>query len=370
MKEYKISIVCKVYDSYEYLAEFILYHSILVDHIYFIDHKSKRDLRQLDFQGISVVRSNHCRNYQAESVGRIIEHFSIGKQFDWLFLLDIDEFLPFANRSAVDQFIQQNRKHSILHFHWKNGYPVSSNMKPMYSLIDCDEIRFFHRESATRKICVNLMRTKDNFLVPAGAHNILYRNPPWYSRDRKFRRNANVRSYPSNLPLYHIPAFDRAHMSRKISNLVAEMPYRSHVKGRGGWMIRQYPKDFSEASDEDWNWYIANFRERHPDRQYSVKASDFVSYGLFDGISRAECHKLRSRINSLSEIELPGPSPEEEAYMASKRDERAILQNLRWFQVTEENEIVCVDGSGGSALSDQERNGPGRPPSVGTNFIM
>ena len=370
VKEYKIAIVCKVYDSYEYLAEFILYHSILVDHIYFIDHKSKRDLRQLDFPGISVVRSNHCRNYQAESVGRIIEHFSIAKQFDWLFLLDIDEFLPFSNRNAVDRFIQKNRRKTILHFYWKNGYPHSTNMKPVNSLIDCDEIRFFHRESAIRKTCVNLMKTRDNFLVSSGAHYILYRSIPWYSRDRKLRRNSNIRSYPSNLPLYHIPAFDRVHMSRKISNFIAEMPYRSHVKGRGGWMIRKYPKNFSEVSEEDWIWYIANFRERNPDRQHSVQAKDFVRYELFEGISRAECLKLRSRINTLTKIELSEPSSQEEFYMVSKRDEREILQNLRWFQVTEENELVCIDGSCGPALSDQERNGPSRAPSVGATFTM
>ena len=316
VKGYNIAVVCKVYDSYEYLAEFILYHAILVDHIFFIDHKSKRDLRNLDFPGISVVRSNHCRNFQAESVGRIIEHFSIAKQYDWLFLLDIDEFLPFSTRNAVDRFVQKNRRKSVLHFHWKNGYPAGSKMEAMYSLIDCDDIRFFHRESATQKTCVNLMKIRDNFLVPAGAHSILYKHTPWYARNKKFRRNSNIRSYPSKLSLYHIPAFDREHLSRKVRNFVREMPYRSHVKGRGGWMIGQYPRDFSEVSEQDWVRYIANFRERTPDRQYSIGTNDFKRHALLEGINKAECLRLRSKINALPEVELPRPSPEEEAYMA------------------------------------------------------
>lgn len=336
----RIAVVCMVYNSCEYLSEFILYYNALADHIFLIDHKSKKDLRNISLPNASVVRSNHLAQFQSECTNKVIEHFDIANKFDWLFVLDIDEFLPFSKRHEIEEFLGRNSRNAVLHFYWKNGTSFHKDTEKPESLIDCDDIRFFKQDNINTTACVNLARMGGNFLVPTGAHHIWYKSVPWYFRIPKLTRRSNVRSRPTGVPLYHILAFDRDHFVRKIKNYVDQIEYRSHVKGQGGWLVFDYPSEFD---NEQWLWYIANFRVRDPLKHCSANLTDFERVSIFDAIDRAQCLQLRAAIKRLPAVEIPIQSQEEKAYLSFKSDDTAIAENVKWFHIDDSNEILCVD---------------------------
>ena len=329
-----------VHNSYEYLSEFLLYYSRLADHIFLIDHDSTRDFRALSLPHVSVVRSNHLIQFQAECTNKVIEHFDIANTFDWLFVLDIDEFLPFATRQEIDTFVGRHRSHDAVHFYWTNGTPFQKDAEKPESLMDCDDIRFFNRDSINTAACVNLVRMDGNFLVRAGAHHIGYKRAPWYFRIPKLTGRLNVRSVPAGVPLYHILAFDRDQFVRKIKRITEQMKYRLHVKGRGGWVVRDYPSEFD---NEQWLWYIANFRVSDPSMHCSATLTDFERVSLFETLDQDRCVQLRAAIKKLPVVERPLQSPEERTYLSFKRDETALADNMRWFYIDDSNEILCVD---------------------------
>ena len=339
-KSFRIAIVCMVYNCYEYLSEFILYYSALADHIFLIDHKSKMDLRGIPLTNVSVIRSNHLAHFQSECTNKVIAHFDVANKFDWLFVLDIDEFLPFSKRDEIEKFLSRNSRNAVLHFYWKNGAPFHKNAEKPESLIDCDDIRFFNRDNINTTACVNLARMGDNFLVPTGAHHIRYKSVPWYFSIPKLARRAIVKSRPAGVPLYHILAFDKDHFFRKIKNYVVQMKYRSHVKGQGGWVVRDYP---SELNNEQWLWHLANFRVTDPSMHHSANLADFERVSIFHAIDKDQCFQLRTAIKNLPSVEIPIQSQEEKAYLSFKTNDTAIAENVKWFHIDDRNEISCVD---------------------------
>ncbi len=338
-KRPRIAIVCMVYNSYEYLSEFILYYSVLVDHIFLIDHKSKKDLRNISLPNVSVIRSNHLAQFQSECTNKVIEHFDIASKFDWLFVLDIDEFLPFSKRNEIEEFLGRNSRNAVLHFYWKNGIPFHGDMEKPESLIDCNDIRFFNRYSIHTTACVNLVRMGGNFLVPTGAHHIRYKNVPWYFRIPKLTTRSFVSSRPAGVPLYHILAFDKDHFVRKIKNYVEQMEYRSHVTGQGGKVVRDYP---AEMSKDEWLWYIANFRVSNSSQFENATREDYFPEPIFTHLDANKVRALREKIQSFPITKQVVQTEKEKKYLKYKSYDTAISDNIRWFEINNNNEIVSI----------------------------
>ena len=168
----RTAVVCMVYNGYEYLAEFLTYHLALCDDIFLIDHNSERDLRALQMDRVTIVRSNHEAQFQSECTNIVIEHFGIKQKYDWLFVLDIDEFLPFSSKNTFHDFLNQNKDHYVVQLHWRNGVPFYGEDMTPETLIACDSIRFFHKDGKQHKSFVNIAKTKGQFFVPTGAHHI------------------------------------------------------------------------------------------------------------------------------------------------------------------------------------------------------
>jgi len=118
------------------------------------------------------------------------------------------------------------------------------------------------------------------------------------------------------------------------------MEYRSHVMGQGGWVVRDYPSEFD---NEQWLWYLANFRVTDTLMHCSAKLTDFERVSIFDAIDRDRCLQLRAEIEKLPEVEIPIQSQDEIAYLSFKSDDTAIAENVKWFCIDDNHEILCVD---------------------------
>ena len=336
----KMAVICMVHNGYEYLAEFLAYHLNLCDHIYLIDHNSDRDLRRLNIPHVTVIRSNHEAQFQSECTNRVIEHFDIKKNYDWLFVLDIDEFLPFKERSEFHRFFRAHKKYDVVQFHWRNGVPFyDSEKETPESLIDCPGIRFFRHRGQQFKSFVNIRKTKGQFYVPTGAHQIHRIFSFWRARTPILKRRKVLPSAVSSLELYHVVAFNKDAFVKKIKNYVRQMEYREHVAGQSGWVVREYPDDY--AGDE-WLWYIGNFRVSDPQKQCQVKRKDFIETPIFDHLDRNEVYSLRKVILECPECKKHEPTPEEQAYLSAKEDDRKVIQNISWFSISNDHEIVNV----------------------------
>jgi hypothetical protein len=337
-KKLKIAVVCMVNDSQEYLSEFIFYHLNLVDHIFLVDHNSERDLRNLSIQNITFIRSSQEAQFQSECTNTVINHFNLKNKFDWLFVLDIDEFLPFKNKSVFHEFLRKHHKAKTLQFFWKNGVPFSKEQKDMPDgLIDCHDIRFFFKNSVNYKTAVNIKRLKGNFVVPTGAHRIDYKSRIFFSLN-PFRRKYIRHSFAvSQYPLLHIVAFNKDFFIKKIKIYVEQMKYRKHIKGQGGWIVKDYPKSYF---GDEWLWYIANFRVTNPANFFEVKSGNFIQEKIFEHMDRNKISAMRKKILSFPLVKKIKASKAEKEYLLHKIDDSDIINNIKWFYVNEYNEII------------------------------
>ena len=343
-KAWTSAVICMVYNSHEYISEFISYYLNICDHVYLIDHNSVNDLRGLNEKNVTVVRSNQEAQFQSECTNIVIEHYGIKQNYDWLFVLDIDEFLPFRDRSEFQTFLEKHKQDKVLQLHWRNGVPFHDYSKDLpHSLIDCNDIRFFSKRGQQHKSFVNIRKTKGHFFVPTGSHYISG-NQWWVRKDYPIvSRRKNYKPFICDKPLYHVVAYNKNHFIAKIKNYVHQMSYREHIVGQGGWSVREYPEDYT---DEEWLWYIANFRSSNPDDHYKVRIEDFVAEGIFDHLDRDEVLERYKKIGTLSVTEKNPANNNEKAYLEYKHDDRKVLENIEWFQIDENNEIQIVPPKG------------------------
>ena len=329
-----------VYNLEQYLSEFLLYHESLVDRIFIIDHKSNHDLRNLNLPNITVVRSNHEAQFQSECINLVVKHFGIQHKYDWLFPLDIDEFLPFSDRNDLQSFLKKHSEDKVLQFQWRNGVPfnVLESDRPS-SLIDCDSIRFFHKNSMHVKSVANLGKVGHNFVVGTGNHHIMIARLPWIFNLPFIPKRTIYRFVISDRPLFHIVAFDKTTFVEKIKNYIRQIELRAHVIGQGGRVVQNYP---TKMSNDDWLWYIANFRVSDESRYENVSIDNFLPEPIFDHLNVNDVCALRHRISMIPVVEQQPQSDEEKAYLKFKTDDSAILENIRWFRLTNMNEIITV----------------------------
>lgn len=336
----RTAIICMVYNGYEYLSEFILYHLNLADHIFLIDHNSERDLRHLDMPNVTIFRSKHEAQFQSECTNIVIEKYGIKQKFDWLFVLDIDEFLPFSSRKGFHNLLHKHERDRVLQFQWCNGVPFyDEDTEIPKSLIECPSIRFFHKHSIHYKSAVNINATKGRFFVPTGAHHISKIVPSWYHKIPLFNKYKNFSSKIINTPLFHIVAFNKNAFTKKIKNYIDQMKYREHIPGQGGWVVRDYPDDFS---GDEWLWYIANFRVSNSQEHEECSSDMFLEVEIFTHLDKDQIGKLRNAIFACSTIQKQSATENEKEYLKHKKDDRDVMENIRWFDVTKNNEIITI----------------------------
>ena len=335
----KIAIVAMVRDGEDYLPEFLTHHLSLVNDIFLIDHSSSRDLRELDLDRVHVFRSNHRAQYQSECTNIVIVHRGIRQNYDWLFVLDIDEFLPLFSKDEIERYLFLHRDKKAILFHWLNGVPFDDLEDPDASgLTYRDDIRFFNKPSHNYKTFVNIKATKGMFWIPTGSHHIGRRQSKLQVAMSMFTNKQNFTPYvEKQLTLFHILATSKTHFVQKIANYVDQFQYRKHVTGQGGWHVENYSKN---PTDEQFLWYVANFRISNPDKFFDAKKQNFRKLDIFKGLDRDELVELRAKIDGIRIGPICAPPPLEDEYRTQKIDDNAIHDNLQWFAVNNACEII------------------------------
>ena len=105
-----------VKDGDKYLVDFISYHLNIVDMIWFIDHSSLNSVKRFETSRIKVFNCKFNAQFQGEVVSLVARHIKKLYKIGWLFILDIDEFLPFNNLNDFNKFLLKKNKYSVYAF--------------------------------------------------------------------------------------------------------------------------------------------------------------------------------------------------------------------------------------------------------------
>ncbi len=334
MNRLKVAVIVMANEPYRYFAEFIVHHRRLADNIYFVDHRSTRNLSALKIDGVTFVDSHQTAQFQSEVTNAVIRDFKIYEEYDWIFVLDIDEFLPFQNKGELVHFLSAYSRDRVVAFNWRNGvgvYPSSSKGK-LYpqSLIDIGPLYVSNVNNPNIKVAVNCRRLSFPFFFRTGAHEVV-KPMEFLSRFTSSNKYKSIKTAKKRHFIYHIVSFDRSSFYTKIENYVRQMKMRSHVRGQGGWMVEGYLKDFD---DRTWLGVIQNFRVTDTDQCISaVDESFFVRVNIFSHLDSNEVLNLRSRVGALNEKQLLLSSIEEDIYLKNKVLDTDLTKNVRHFSV-------------------------------------
>lgn len=291
----KTALLCQFRDPEEYFASFHAHHAQIFDWVFYLDHGSNNDYRELDLKNTRIYRTD-IRNFTKDLFcTRIIQDIRYGFDVDFLFILDIDEFLPHSDKYSFHDFLREYQSFSVGTLFWRNGYPLG-----MAPLVDAPPIYVQRKLGETKKLFYNLKRL-GQFFPKEGNHNADY---SFFGQTRiQLRpiRNKNTAG------LIHLPIISKAQLDQKLGVFPSD-DFRSKIN---------VPPDFDVIDSNDGALFsvIGNYRAKGLTK---YKAQDFEKLSMFCGLQE----NMR-RINSkIFQLPIQTPLPLEEFTV----DEVALLR--------------------------------------------
>ncbi len=344
MSSPRVAIVVMAHNPYQYISEFLVHHGNIADCIYVIDHRSDKPLSAIYIENVIFIESNQVGQFQSEVTNAVIRDYKIYENNDWLFVLDIDEFLPFKSKNELHQFIEKYKNAQTVSFNWLNGvgvYPTAEleNENDTTSLIDVTPLFISNKPNPNIKVCVNCNKLKYPFYFRTGAHEVVkpYRFLSLFLRKNYYK---SIKNHKDSHFIYHIVSFDRKSFYKKIKNYVYQMGLRKHVKGQGGWMVETYLKDFD---DKAWLEVIQNFRVSDKEKiVYGVDQNMFIKKDIFDHLDIKKILGIKRKINTLANKKMSESSIDESNYIKNKKYDNDVKRNASLFHVCKTNSVAEI----------------------------
>ena len=206
----KVAVLCQFKDPEAYFSTFHAHHYRLFDRFFYVDHQSTKDYRGFYCEKTTIYRAD-IKNFTKDIFyARIIEEIKTHSDIDFLFILDIDEFLPFSNRSDFDKFLLNYRNWAVGTLYWQNGFPQNFE-----ELSDCPPLFVQSIPAKTKKLFYNL-KLLGSFFPREGNHNAEYSflGQTWLqARPRRKRSSAG---------LIHLPLVSKEQISQKTNEFPAD----------------------------------------------------------------------------------------------------------------------------------------------------
>lgn len=123
----KLMVVAMVRNEQIRMHDFMRHVCALFDRVLIIDHCSTDDTARiaLSYQGVNhtkvlVLRGEDPGYYQKEYMTACANAIIKEACAEWIFFLDIDEFLPFANAREFKRALSAYREFPVIRMHWRN----------------------------------------------------------------------------------------------------------------------------------------------------------------------------------------------------------------------------------------------------------
>ncbi len=330
-----IHILCMVKDGDKYLPDFIVHHLKLVDKIWFIDHSSYNSLDRFKSERINVFQYPYNAQFQGEVVTLIARHIKNKYQKGWLFILDIDEFLPFFSKNIFKEFLKSKNNKKVIGFNWVNAFCIKRNKsKDCKYISDNSNLIFTSNLNDNQKIACNLNRLSNRFAVMTGGHGIT---------DYLLFFRKRISPYFSGRHLFHIIATSEEDFYKKINRYIDQMKYRKKVIGIGGWSVKNYLNKDNFAYLDIIAFFRSKFLKKNSEFNYQYK---LISINIFEPISETKFLKKFKNISDKKIIRNnlldQKKSKLENKYIKFKKNDNEIDKNIKWFYI-KNNEILIRD---------------------------
>lgn len=333
-QNYYSCIICQVKDSYEYLPAFLAYHSNLVDMIILIDHNSQKDLRSISSLNVQVFRARMGVFAQDITMNAVMFHLSIRTSYSWVFVLDVDEYLPFKNRDEINRFYLSHPNSKYVEFHWRNGIAKDRQVQKIASKT---EFLFSDVLSSTHKLCYHTEKA-GLFWLRAGNHFAMRPLPKIISK------RFPPRTEKSKLGLFHIPFLNMPHLRRKFDSFPA-VQFSNKIKRCASHLIVNYGQDWDEAqiSDRDLLWLVTNYRTVGHTPLVDVEEVSFSAKYLFDHLGEGIAYWTNLLGECNETFESPPSQREKEVIDYLRQHKYRYGKKLaKHTQITGENEILIA----------------------------
>ena len=330
-------IICQFNDSPIYLPAFLAYHLRIVDHVFLIDHNSSKDYRCLSCDRVTVFRSTISTYRLDININALLNVINTENKFDWIFVLDIDEFLPFQNKKQIHQFLCKYRYAKCISFRWRNGIFKDGDNA---SRIESDSIIDFQlRKSKVKKLGYNTGAIRnwsgENLHVAHGNHSAIF-----FAYGNRLLGKLLVRKIQVEEPLFHIPflTFDR--LSSKLE--LHQHKFKAKILKSTDRLSKIYGPDWynSRIDMDDIYWLVANYRTQTSDF-VDASRKDFEPIQLFRNIE-TELNHWERLIGQCKEGVVVSESVEERNFINEyeknlKRYRKRIFVNLSEFLIGIDN---------------------------------
>ena len=327
-------IICHFNDSSIYLPAFLAYHLRIVDHVFLIDHNSSKDYRCLSCDRVTVFRSTISTYRMDININALLNVINAENKFDWIFVLDIDEFLPFQNKNQIHQFLFKHRYAQCISFRWRNGILKDGRSD---SRIESDSIfEFQPSKSKVKKLGYNTGAIRNwsgkNLYVTHGNHSAIF-----FAYGNRMLGKLLVKKIQVEEPLFHIPflTFDR--LSSKLGQDQHEFEFKI-LKSTNRLSKKYGPEWYNSRIDlDDVYWLVANFRAQTSDI-VDAGQEDFEPIQLFRN-TETELNYWESLIGQCKEGVVVGESVEERNFVNEygkniKRNRKRIVVNHNEFLIS------------------------------------
>lgn len=197
----------------------------LFDDIVFIDHMSDDGtfafLKSLEAgnRRVRVMQLSEPAYLQSVTMTHAVREFDVLRDADWVFLLDADEFLPFAGRTEFEAALRRLAECPVIEMRWQNLVP-ESYWQDEVEVTGGTRFLIPPELSPFRKIAfqpsrISLGRT----IVDQGNHALI-----------ETLNGLKTPAYPADFPLLHIPVRSADQLVLKLNQGVEA--YRRMGKGR------------------------------------------------------------------------------------------------------------------------------------------
>ncbi|MBC6437626.1 MAG: hypothetical protein GDA52_05695 [Rhodobacteraceae bacterium] len=142
-------------------------HIHLFDRIFLLDHISAIDLRGLTIPRVETFRIALKPYLQLVYPNFLIRALKLQSEFDWIFILDADEFL-LTERDKLGAMLHQCRRAPYVKLHWQNGiFQATDQITPTTALR-------YRYTSPERKVAANTRTIGKTFNFTPGFHRMKY----------------------------------------------------------------------------------------------------------------------------------------------------------------------------------------------------
>lgn len=233
---------------------FVAHHSRIFDHIYLIDHMSVADYRILSNKEVTVFRLDR-REYALDiGINALIQHCQLPEKYDWISVLDVDEFLPFLTRSAWLKALHALPAARCYTQFWLNSIPIqmsSTRLNPQTELLSPSQSahtsKQIYRGGSSRSLFVRHGNHAASFpvpLIPRISHRSKSLRAPWR--------------------ILHIPFLGVADLAAKLTNF-PKQNFADKIEARAHWLTQKYGSltSVENMDTNDMLWLVANYRTNH-----------------------------------------------------------------------------------------------------------